>query len=159
MKRILVILSLSICAFGAAGQSGSASVEEYVGFLYENMSLADSVTYPPEYWAANVREALEARENAGWEIPEKEFRHFVLPVRVNNESLDDFRTVYGDELREKVRGLSGYEAALEVNHWCHEMATYEPSDARTSSPMQTIRRGVGRCGEESVLGVAALRAA
>ena len=50
-------------------------------------------------------------------------------------------------------------AALEINHWCHEMATYQPSDGRTSSPLQTIQRGVGRCGEESVLTVAALRAA
>ena len=51
------------------------------------------------------------------------------------------------------------QAALEINHWCHEQACYEPSDARTSAPMATVRRGVGRCGEESVLAVAALRAA
>ena len=46
-----------------------------------------------------------------------------------------------------------------INHWCHEMATYAPSDARTLSPTGTIASGLGRCGEESVLAVAALRAA
>ena len=49
------------------------------------------------------------------------------------------------------------DAILEVNHWCHERVTYEPSDARTSSPLQSIRTGRGRCGEESTFTVAALR--
>ena len=39
------------------------------------------------------------------------------------------------------------------------MATYAPSDARTLPPTGTIAGGLGRCGEESVLAVAALRAA
>ena len=51
------------------------------------------------------------------------------------------------------------EAAIEINHWCHEQATYRPSDGRTLGPEATIRSGLGRCGEESVLAVAALRAA
>jgi hypothetical protein len=47
---------------------------------------------------------------------------------------------------------------LEVNHWCHEKAIYMPSDRRTSSPLATVRTAYGRCGEESTLLVAALRA-
>ena len=49
------------------------------------------------------------------------------------------------------------QAALEVNHWAYEKATYRPSDARTSSPLATVRTTFGRCGEESTLGVAAMR--
>ena len=49
------------------------------------------------------------------------------------------------------------DAILEVNHWCHEKANYQPSDARTSSPLATVRTAYGRCGEESTLLVAALR--
>lgn len=48
-------------------------------------------------------------------------------------------------------------AILEVNHWCHEKAVYQPSDARTSSPLATVRTAYGRCGEESTFLVAALR--
>ena len=133
--------------------------EEYLNFLYAYMPQPDLAAHPLDFWLDNVDKTLEVRERMEWNIPEREFRHFVLPLRVNNEPLDDFRTRYADELCSRVQGLSLAEAALEINHWCHEMATYQPSDGRTSSPRQTIRRGVGRCGEESVLAVAALRAA
>jgi hypothetical protein len=49
-------------------------------------------------------------------------------------------------------------AALEVNHWCHEKVTYRGSDIRTSSPLASLRTAYGRCGEESTFTVAALRA-
>lgn len=50
------------------------------------------------------------------------------------------------------------DAILEVNHWCHELVTYQPSDGRTSAPLSTIRSAYGRCGEQSTFTVAALRA-
>ena len=154
MKRIVWFLA-SLALLAACGTRPS----EYVDWLYASMPLPDSLQYPRSYWEANVAKTLEVRRDMGWDIPEREFRHFVLPLRVNNETLDDFRTVYADTLCRRVRGMSLSEAALEINHWCHEQATYRPSDARTSGPMATVRRGVGRCGEESVLTVAALRAA
>ena len=146
----MVLLSAAACC---------PRTSEYVDWLYASMPLPDSLQYPRSFWEANVDKTLEVRDRMGWDIPEREFRHFVLPLRVNNETLDDFRTVYADTLCARVRGLSLAEAALEINHWCHEQATYQPSDGRTSAPMATVRRGVGRCGEESVLAVAALRAA
>ena len=82
----------------------------------------------------------------------------MLPVRVNNERLDEFRMIYYDTLRRRVEGMSLHDAALEINHWCHEKATYTPSDSRTSSPLATIRTAEGRCGEESTFTVAAMRA-
>jgi hypothetical protein len=39
----------------------------------------------------------------GKTIPEREWKHFVLPVRVNNENLDDARTVLYHELKDRVR--------------------------------------------------------
>ena len=62
------------------------------------------------------------------------------------------------ELADRVGGLSLHDAVLEVNHWCHERVTYKPSDGRTSGPLATLRTSWGRCGEESTLVVAALRA-
>ena len=133
--------------------------EKYLAWMYESMSLPDSLDYSRQYWEENIDKTLEVRREMAWNVPEREFRHFVLPLRVNNESLDNFRTRYADTLCKRVKGMDMAEAALEINHWCHEQTTYQPSDARTSSPEQTIARGVGRCGEESVLAVAALRAA
>ena len=146
-----------VAALVVAGCSGGKKA--YVDFLFDSMPLPDRVMHAQEWWEANVEKTLEVRERMGWDVPEREFRHFVLPLRVNNENLDDFRLVYADSLCERVQGMTMAEAALEVNHWCHERATYRPTDARTSSPLATIRAGYGRCGEESVLAVAALRAA
>lgn len=128
-------------------------------FLYAYMDLGDVLDCTPEYMIENVRIALRSRAETKWgpKVPDREWRHFVLPLRVNNENLDDFRTETFDELKERTRGMSMHDAALEVNHWCHEYVTYRPSDARTSSPLASMRTGWGRCGEESTLTVAALR--
>lgn len=128
-------------------------------FLYKSMPASDQAMYSPEFHLANVRIALKAREEMPWgkSVPDNVWRHFVLPSRSNNEYLDKFRTNYYDELKERVKGMDMHDAALEVNHWLHEKVTYEPSDARTSAPMATILNSKGRCGEESVLGVAAFR--
>ena len=91
------------------------------------------------------------------EVPEDIFRHFVLPIRVNNENLDSSRWVFFMELKEKIKNLSMKDAALEVNHWCHEKVTYRGTDIRTSSPLATVKTAFGRCGEESTFTVAALR--
>lgn len=132
---------------------------EALEFLYAYMPLADIADYSGEFHLMNVRASQKAADEMPWGkvIPEDLFRHFVLPVRVNNEHLDSARVVFYEELKNRVKSLSLYDAILEVNHWCHEKAIYTPSDARTSSPLATVRTAYGRCGEESTLLVAALR--
>lgn len=154
MRRFVLVIALLSALVSCKGPA-----DGYVDWLYQYMPLPDDLQYPREYWEQNVRKTMEVRDNMAWNIPEREFRHFVLPLRVNNETLDDFRTVYADTLCARVQGMTLADAALEINHWCHEQVTYQPSDARTGSPRDIMLRGVGRCGEESVLTVAALRAA
>ncbi|MDE6450747.1 MAG: transglutaminase domain-containing protein, partial [Odoribacter sp.] len=133
---------------------------EALMFLYAYMPIGDITDYPGEYYLMNVKYSLQAKREMPWgkNIPEREFRHFVLPVRVNNENLDESRKVFYEELKERVKNLSLYDAVLEVNHWCHEKVIYTPSDARTSSPLASVKTAYGRCGEESTFLVAALRA-
>lgn len=128
-------------------------------FLYAYMPLGDAVNFDGEYFLRNIRMSERARAEMPWgaRIPELLYRHFVLPVRVNNEDIDEARTSFYEELCDRVRDLSMEEAILEVNHWCHEKATYTPTDPRTSAPLAMIRTAAGRCGEESTLLVAALR--
>ena len=162
MRRIILIYAVAaafLCIGCTADRVSEREVQRYTDFLYANMPSADKAVHDRSWWEASVRKTLEVRRSMDWDIPEREFLHFVLPLRVNNEDLDDFRMDYADTLCSRVRGMSLHDAALEINHWCHEMATYRPSDARTSSPEATIRSGLGRCGEESVLGVSAFRAA
>ena len=138
----------------------SLEEREAMEFLYSTMSSADMGDYEAEYFLENVRMSLRAREEMAWgeDVPEDLFRHFVLPIRVNNERMDEFRMLYYETLKKRVEGMSLHDAALEINHLCHENATYVPTDARTSSPMATMLTGEGRCGEESTLTVSAMRA-
>jgi len=136
-----------------------AAEMEAMEFLYAYMPLGDMVNHSPEYYLEHYRLMQNALEEMPWgkNVPEREIRHFVLPVRVNNESLDSSRRVFQKELMPRVKDMSMYDAVLEVNHWCHEKAVYMPSDRRTSSPLATVKTAYGRCGEESTLLVAALR--
>lgn len=56
----------------------------------------------------NVRASRQAADEMPWgkRIPEDIFRHFVLPVRVNNEHLDSARVVFYKELKDRVKTLS-----------------------------------------------------
>lgn len=134
--------------------------KEALTFLYAYMPIGDITDYSGDFYLKNIRSSMKAREEMPWGkvIPEEIFRHFVLPVRVNNENLDESRWIFYDELKDRVKGLSLYDAVLEVNHWCHEKVIYTPSDARTSSPLASVKTAYGRCGEESTFTVAALRA-
>lgn len=133
---------------------------DYVAFLYEYMPTSDSVDYSREYWERQVAMSERARKEMPWAklVPETEWKHFVVPVRVNNEALDEARTVIYQELAPRIQGMTMEEAALEVNHWCHEKVSYQPSDGRTSPPLTTMANAIGRCGEESTFTVAAMRA-
>lgn len=133
---------------------------EAMEFLYAYMPLSDLADYTPQFFLQQVRYAFKARAEMPWgkDVPEDVFRHFVLVYRVNNENLDTARMVMFRELKERVQGMTIEEAALEVNHWCHEHVAYRASDSRTSAPLATMRTSLGRCGEESTFAVTALRA-
>lgn len=130
-------------------------------YLYAYMPLSDLADYSGEYFEEQVSATMKAREEMPWgyKIPEDIFLHFVLPVRINNENLDNFRSQMYDEIKDRIKGLSMHDAALEINHWCHEKVTYKGSDERTSSPLASIRTSFGRCGEESTFTVASMRTA
>ena len=132
---------------------------EALTFIYAYMPIGDITDYSGDFYLKNIRSSFQARNEMPWgdSIPEDIFRHFVLPVRINNENLDESRMVFFDELKDRVKGLSLYDAVLEVNHWCHEKVIYTPSDGRTSSPLASVKTAYGRCGEESTFTVAALR--
>ena len=132
---------------------------EAMKYLYAYMPLGDIVNQDFSYFLDSYHLTKKALSQMPWgkSVPEREVRHFVLPVRVNNENLDASREVFFEELAPRIKNMSMNDAVLEVNHWCHEKAIYMPSDRRTSSPLATVKTAYGRCGEESTLLVAALR--
>lgn len=145
--------------FNVFNQEMSQHEREAMTFLYAYMPIGDIADYSGDFYLKNVQASFLAQQEMSWgkDIPEMFFRHFVLPVRVNNENMDESRMIFYEELKERVKGLSLYDAVLEVNHWCHEKVIYTPSDGRTSAPLASVRTAYGRCGEESTFTVAALR--
>jgi len=139
----------------------SPDEKQAMEFVYAYMPLSDLADYQPEFFLKNIQYSLKARQEMPWgkTIPEEEFLHFVLPLRVNNENLDNFRELMYPEIKECIKGLDMKNAVLEINHWCHEKVSYRGTDSRTSAPLSTMKKTFGRCGEESTFVVTALRTA
>ena len=158
MKKLFLFIAIALLAVSCSNND-SRKEQEAFAFLDASMLLCDRADYSQDYFMRNIQISFKAKDELPWgkHVPKREFKHFVLPVRVNNENLDDFRMAYYDELRDRVKDMSMYDAVLEVNHWCHEKVNYKGSDSRTSAPMATIKTSWGRCGEESTLLVSALR--
>ena len=91
------------------------------------------------------------------DIPEEIVLDFILPYRTNNESFALYTPKFFGELKDIAIGKTRSEAAKAVNFWCLSKATYAQADERTQNALATYNAGKGRCGEESVFTVAALR--
>ncbi len=142
-----------------SSQALTAQAERLTSQLISTLAWPDRADYDGDFYYRQCLVTLQARDEMPWgkTVPDSIFFHFVLPVRVNNENLDTARIVFYNELKDRVKTMTMQDAILEVNHWCHEKVSYRPSDARTSSPLATVRTAYGRCGEESTFLVAALR--
>ena len=142
-------------------QQLTSEEKQALEFLYAYMPLSDLADYKSDFFLKNTQFSLKARQEMPWgkSIPEEEFLHFVLPLRVNNENLDNFREVMYSEITQRVKGMDMKQAALEINHWCHEKVNYRGTDSRTSAPLSTVKKTFGRCGEESTFTVTAMRTA
>ncbi|QUI22310.1 hypothetical protein HZI73_08360 [Vallitalea pronyensis] len=133
--------------------------KECMAFLYAYMPLSDSADYDPQLFLKFVRHSLRVKAFMPWgqHIKKNDFLNYVLQYRVNNEDIVYYRETFFEALYPRIQGKSMEEAAIEVNYWCFEKATYQTTNQRTASPFTVINNAYGRCGEESTLVVAALR--
>jgi len=148
--------------FNVFGSGLSLQQEEALKFLFAYMPLRDLADYNGDFFLANANIALKTRKESTWgkDIPEEIFLHYVLPLRIENENLDSFRIAYYDEIQGRVKGMDATtDAALEINHWCHEKVTYQLSCGGHSGPVSTILLAWGECIAESIFTVASLRTA
>lgn len=132
-------------------------------YLYGTMPISDIANYDFELFLSYVDHALFLRANTPWckNIPEDIFLNHVLYYRINNEDIVDCRRDFYDicwpRLVSANKTSSMKEAALELNYWCFENATYRLTDDRTANPMTVLRCAYGRCGEESTFATTAFR--
>lgn len=139
----------------------TAEERQYLEMLWALLEVRDLVSVEPETLLGYVRASLRARAELPYivAVPEELFVPYVLFPRVNNEQLDGSREWLFSQIAERVKGKTLLDAALEINLWCCQEATYQSTDDRTIAPLGMCRRAFGRCGEESTLAVSALRAA
>ena len=140
-------------------QGKEATFSLCLQYLYGHMAAQDVLSFSPEVFGSYVRATLDAAGQIPYmrTIPAEIFFPYVLYHRVNSECLDSSRGVLLAALAPHIRGKSMEQAALAVNYWCYAHATYTPADDRTLGPLAVLHRTLGRCGEESVLAVSALR--
>lgn len=131
---------------------------ESLQFLYAYMPVNDMAENTFDFFV-DVTKLSYATKTLPWgeAVTSELFQYFVLPVRVNNETLDNAREMFYRELAPRVMNMNMYDAVIEINHWCREKIVYQPTDGRTTPPATTVVRAYGRCGEESTVTVAALR--
>ncbi|MGL4738616.1 MAG: transglutaminase domain-containing protein [Cellulosilyticaceae bacterium] len=128
-------------------------------YLYAFMPEQDLANHDGELFLKFVRQALKVRQMVPWgdQLTGGLFLNYVLQYRMSNENIAFYKDDFFEELYPRIQGKSMKEAALIINYWCFEKATYQTTDSRTTCPLTTLRNAFGRCGEESVLGVAAFR--
>ena len=121
---------------------------EALEFLYAYMPLADVTDYPTDYYLGQVRASFRTREEMEWKVPEREFRHFVLPIRVNNENLDTARTAFYRELKRRfdiifmdhmMPGMDGIETMKRIRANGAKDKAEIPIIALTANAVSTAR--------------------
>ncbi len=153
-------------ALGPLGPALDAEISSVPGdegallaLAYGTLPISDAATVSVPVIHSFVRHALFLREHSPFcrGIPEDMFLHFVWYPRVNSEDITDCRPFFYEHLATLTDGLDSEDAVLAINRWCAEHMTYELTDGRTENPLTAYRSGTGRCGEESVFLVTALR--
>ena len=131
---------------------------QYLNFLLENSSNNDLAVLTEDYLMTNIEFAIKSKKFKYANYSEDIFKHFVLPHRVSQEPLEDWREIFYTELKPLVEEVENIEeAAILVNLWALEQMTFKQTSGRDQAPLTTIKRGIGRCEEMMIIYIAAAR--
>jgi hypothetical protein len=122
----------------------------YVALLIERMPAVDLAACSASLLARTVILCDSLRNILPYAatIPEEIFRDYVLPLRVSQEPLEDFRPYFISQLLPLVRDCADLEAAaLAVNRWCGSKVKFRQTQRRDQGPFETLKSGYGRCEE------------
>ena len=153
----------SVAAAGTLTSAEKTALRYYYALLPE--SDLCGYDFSPETLLSFLRPALtlyRARAEVK-ALPESYFLQYVLLPRVNNEELRPVREKLANCIAAHLaeqgeEALTGAALARAVNYACAAEGSYVSSDGRTISAAGFLESGQGRCGEESVFYVNALRA-
>ncbi len=142
-------------------EEADAEHRESLEFLLAWLPPSDLGGLPAEILIENVELALASWHGASWkdDIDPHIFHTYVLPHRVTQEPVQRWRPRLHDLVAPRVADMNLTQAALEVNRFAREWVTYKPSSRRDQGPLTTMERGIGRCEEEMIFTICALRSA
>jgi len=138
----------------------TGDVKDYADFLLNYASANDLAILTPEILSENIEYAMKTKEIPYCKnIPENIFKHFVLPHRISQEPLENWRKQFYEEILPLVQDEENIKiAAIKINLWATEQMTFKQTHGRDQAPLTSIKRGYGRCEEMMILYIAAARA-
>lgn len=131
-------------------------------FLSRTLPEGDLIPAYESILAGNIDLALSVRDSVPWgaSIPDSIFLRYVLPPRVSQEPLVEWRPLLARSAVPLALEAGELEAAaLSINAWIDSLTTWRMTQMRDQSPLVTISSGIGRCEELTVLNMDALRSA
>ncbi len=142
-------------------EGANTEQRQAVEFLLAWLPPSDLGALPAETLIENVELALASWHEAPWsdEIDPYIFHTYVLPHRVTQEPVQRWRPKLRELTTPRVAEMNLGTAALEINRFTREWVTYKPSSRRDQGPLTTMERGIGRCEEEMIFTICALRSA
>jgi hypothetical protein len=129
-------------------------------FLVAFMPLVDLVAIDADTLVHNIDYSFKARSEFPWgkDYPDDIFYHYVLPHRVSQEPIEDFRPYFFEKLKERLKKVYTLaDATLEVNKYADEVIDYKPTQRRDQGPFETLKSGYGRCEEMMIFYMDAAR--
>lgn len=121
-----------------------------VALLIKRMPAVDLATCSGELLARTVilSDSLRHVLSYAQTIPEDIYQDYVLPLRVSQEPLEDFRPYFVEQLFPLVKDCTSVEgAAVVVNRWCGSKVRFQSTQRRDQGPFKTLKSGYGRCEE------------
>jgi peroxiredoxin len=141
---------------------------EWACFLIGTMPFSDLISINADYLLEHIHYTSLARDKYQWmqQIPEDIFFAYVLPYRMSSEPIVSHRKYFFEQLDPFISNDSNiFEVSYQANLWlggeragARARVRFEPGEARNQSPFGTLWSGRGRCGELTIIFVAALRA-
>lgn len=141
-------------------QSEQQGYKEWTDFLLYAMPDVDLVNFKSDDFIAYFDALKKNYNRVGWrnKIDDNLFYYYILPHRVSQEPLENFTAHYADTLYNLVKNTKNMrDAVFRINEWVYTKMKYEPTEQWDQNATTTIKRGIGRCEEMSILFIKALR--
>ena len=145
--------------FAAEEKSDIDNVIIFFKAFIAYLPLGDIAAYSSEMFLEYALHADFLYRNSPYSInlSDECFLNYVATPRINTEDLTSCRKFFYEQVRERICKMDLKDAAIEINNWCYEHATYHSTSERTASPITVYKCGYGRCGEESTFYTTVLR--